>query len=130
VGGGTEAGQGGEVGVDDLKKKRFLWGMLLAWAPLIPALIGLANLFRGISGQKATGLGALDGGLAELFVLYGMVAILVGQVAAIILLFRSFSPGHWGRGFLSLLAICFSGLMLLLVGLFFWLCCSQIHHNF
>jgi hypothetical protein len=104
--------------VDELKKKRFLWGMLLAWAPLIPTLIGLGNVFRGISEQKATGLGAVAGGLSELFVLYGMVAILVGQVAAVVLLFRSFSPGHWGRRFLSLLAICFSGLMLLLVGLF------------
>jgi hypothetical protein len=127
VGGGAEAGQGGQVGVDTLKKKRFLWGVFLAWAPWIPS-IGYA--LRGISEQKATGLGAVAGGLTELFVVCGIGAILIGQVAAIVLLFRAFSPGHWMRSLFSALSICMSGLMLLLVGLFFWLSWFQTHHRF
>jgi len=127
LGGGAEAGESGEVGMDDLKKKRFLWGVLLAWAPWIPTL-GYA--FRGISEQKATGLGAVVGGLVELFVVCGIAAILIGQVAAIVLLCRAFSPGHWIRSLFSVLSICLSGSMLLLVGLFFWLSWSQAHRRF
>jgi len=33
MGDGAEAGESGEVGVEDLKKRRFVLGMLLAWAP-------------------------------------------------------------------------------------------------
>jgi hypothetical protein len=116
--------------VDELKKKRFLWGVALAWAPWIPTLIGLRIAFRGISEQKATGLGALGAGLVESFVLWGIVAILVGQVTAIVLLFRAFSPGHWVRSLFSVLSICLSGLMLLLVGLFLWMSWFQQHHSF
>jgi len=131
LGGREEAGEGGEVGVvEELKKKRFLWGVLLAWAPWIPTLIGIGYAFRGISEQKATGLGAVAGGLTELFVVCGIGAILVGQVAAIVLLFRTFSPGHWVRSSFSMLSICASGLMLFLVGLFFWLSWFQTHHSF
>jgi len=130
VGGGTEAGQGGEVGVDELKKRRFLWGMVLAWAPWIPILIGLGNALIGISRQKAAGIGAVAGGLTELFVVWGIGAVVVGQVTAIFLLFRAFSPGDWMRGLFCVLSICLSALMLLLVGLFFWLSWSQAHHHF
>jgi hypothetical protein len=126
MGGGAEAGESGEVGVDDLKKKRFLWGVGLAWAPWIPTAIGLVSVFMT---QKATGLGVVTGGLSELFVVWGIGAILIGQVAAIVLLSRAFSPGHWVRSLFSGLSICFSGLMLLLVGLFLWLLRFQTHHT-
>jgi hypothetical protein len=117
--------------VDELKKKRrFLWGVALAWSPWIPALVGIGYAFRGILGQKATGLGALAGGLSELFVVCGIGAILIGQIAAIVLLCRAFSPGHRVRGLFSVLSIGLSGVMLLLVGLFFWLSWFQSQHNF
>jgi hypothetical protein len=116
--------------VDEVKKRRFLWGVVLAGSPVIPTLLGLGTLFRGISEQKATGLGVVSGGLAELFFMYGMAALVVGQVSAIFLLFRAFSPGNWRRSFFSGLAICFSGFMLLLVGLFVWLAWFQANHNF
>lgn len=116
--------------MDELKKKPFLWGVALAWAPWIPTLIGFGSAFRGISEQKATGLGGVGAGLAESFVLCAMGAILVGEVAAIVLLSRAFSPGHWIRSSFSVLSICLSGLMLLLVGLFFWLSWFQTRHNF
>ena len=111
---------GNRLIVDELKKKWFLWGVALAWTPWIPTLIGLGNALRGILQQKATGIGVVAGGLTELFVVWGIGAILIGQVAAIVLLFRAFSPGHWLRSLFSILSICLSGLMLLLVGLFLW----------
>ena len=114
--------------MDEPKKKRFLWGVALAWAPWIPTVMGIGSAFRGISEQKATGLGAVAGGVAEMFALWGIFATLISQVAAIVLLFRAFSPGHWARSLFSVLSICLSGLMLLLVGLFLWLFWFQIHH--
>ena len=80
--------------MDELKKRRFVWGVFLAWAPWIPTLIGTGYGLRGISEQKATGLGVVVGGLTEMFVVYGIGAILISQVAAMVLLFRAFSPGH------------------------------------
>jgi hypothetical protein len=114
--------------VDELKKKRFMWGVALAWAPWIPTLIGLRIAFRGISEQKATGLGAVGAGLVESFVLCGIIAILIGQMTAIVLLLRAFSSGHWVRSLFSVLSICLSGLMLLLVFLFLWVSWFQSHH--
>jgi hypothetical protein len=143
VGGGAQAGQGSEVGAhehetgldamevaDEVKKRRFLWGVLLVWTPWIPILIGLGNALIGISRQKATGIGAVAGGLTELFVVWGIGSILIGQMAAIVLLIRAFSPGHWMRSLFSILTLCISGLMLLLVGLFLWLSWFQKHHTF
>ena len=134
MGGGAEARESGEIAVDELNKRRFLWGVGLAWAPWIPALIGIGyafrDAFRGISEQKATGLGAIAGGLSELFVLYGIGAILVGQVAAIVLLIKAFSPGHFVRSLFSVVSICLSGLMLLLAGLFFCMSWFLNHHGY
>lgn len=112
--------------MEDLKKRRFLWGVGLAWAPWIPTLVGIGYAFRGILEQKATGIGVLAGGLTEMFVLWGIGAILIGQVAAIILLVRAFTPGHWARGLFSVLSICLSGFTLLLVFFFAWLTWSQV----
>jgi hypothetical protein len=130
VGGGTETRKSGEISLDQLKKRRFLRGARLAWAPWIPTLFVMGYAFRGIWEQKATGLGAVAGGLSESFVVCGIGAILVGEIAAIVLLFRAFPPGHWMRSLFSVLSICFSGWMLLLVGLFFWLSWFQTHRNF
>ena len=120
MGGGAEAGEGGEVGVEELKKKRFIWGVFLAWVPWIPTLIGLGYAFRGISEQKATGLGAVAGGLAEMFVVWGIGSMIISQVAAIIWLYRAFSGEHWMRNVVSALSICLSGLMLVVVCSFLW----------
>jgi hypothetical protein len=116
--------------VDELTKKRFLWGVVLAWAPWVPILVGLIHTLLGISRQKATGIGAVAGGLTEIFVVWGIGAILIGQVVAIILLFRAFTSGHWIRSFFSIVSICLSALMLVLIGLFLWLSWFQKHHSF
>ena len=106
--------------MDDVSKRRLLWGALLAWSPWVPSLIGLGNAFRGISEQKATGLGAVAGGLSEIFILWGIGGVLIGQVVAIVLLSRTFSSGHWIRSLFAVLSIGLSVLTLLLVGIFVW----------
>lgn len=111
---GTEAIYEGE-------KNRFVWGLVLAWAPAIPFIIGMSRIFGGISENKATGLGAVAGGLAEAYLIFGLVATLAFQVGGIVLLSRSFSPEHGARAVFSALSIGWSILTLLLLGLFLWL---------
>src|ERR1700687_2317069 len=96
--------------MDPLKKKRFLWGVLLAWAPWLPTIIGLGVAFRGIAAEKATGLAVVAGGLAET-----------------VLLVRAFEPGRWLRSLFLVFSLCLSGLMLLLFGVFLWLSWFQMH---
>jgi hypothetical protein len=117
-------------GMDEINKKRIRWGALLVWGPWIPIAVGLGITLRGIAKQKATGIGAVAGGLTELFVVWGIGAILIGQVAAIILLYRAVAAGHWVRNLFSFVSIGLSLLMLLLVGLFLWLSWFQVHHGF
>jgi hypothetical protein len=101
--------------VDDLNKKRFLLGIALAWVPWVPTAVGLSYAFAGISNTKATGLAAIAGGLAESFVLWGIITMVIAQVAAIVWLGKSFSSGHGWRNFVSVISIVLSGLMLVLV---------------
>ncbi|HSB74935.1 MAG TPA: hypothetical protein VLC12_04750 [Terriglobales bacterium] len=55
-------------------KRQFGRGMLLAWAPILALIIAITFIFRGgISEHKATGLGAVAGGLAEGYLVFGLV---------------------------------------------------------
>ena len=111
---------GAEI-TNQAERKTYVWGLILAWAPAIPLIIGMSNTFRGISENKATGLGGVAGGLAEAYLIFGLVATLAFQVGGIVLLSRSFSPGHGARAVFSALSIGWSIFMLLLLGLFLWL---------
>jgi hypothetical protein len=95
--------------LDELKTKRFLWGVALAWAPSVPVLIGLSNVLRGMSRARATELAAVAGGLAGMFAVCGIGAILVAQGTAIFVLLPAFSPGDWMQNLFSVLSICLSG---------------------
>jgi hypothetical protein len=95
--------------------------MLLAWAPLVPILIGLGFAFRGIWNTRATGLAAVAGGIAELLVLWGLVSMIACQVAAIVCLVRSISREHLIRSVVSAASACASAVILLLIGVFLWL---------
>jgi biopolymer transport protein ExbB/TolQ len=103
------------------EKRLFLWGVLLASAPwLFGGILGAVNILKGVSEQKATGLGAVAGGLAEAFITFGLVTTLVFEVSAIVLLARTFSRQHQLRSLSSIVCICMSALMILLVGFFLW----------
>jgi hypothetical protein len=107
--------------MDDPKRNRFLWGILLAWSTLPPVTYGCANSFRGISEQKAIGLGAIAGGLAEGLVPYGMLLTVVAQISGIVLLVRGFSSEHTGRIVVTVASICWSVLTLFLIGMLVWI---------
>jgi len=107
--------------VDDLKQKRFLWGLLLVWLPLLPTLVGLANAFGHIFTGRATGIAVVAGGFTEMFVSIGFLATLVFAFGSIIFLARSFEPGHWLRTSMAVVSMGFSILIILFTGLFCWM---------
>ena len=115
---------------EELRQKRFLLGVALAWAPWIPTMIGLGYVFRGIWNSKATGAAAVAGGFVEMYVLVGLAATLICEVSAMALLFRAFSRGHGVRSAFSVLSIGVSGLMILLFAMSLWLFWFQSRHGF
>src|SRR5579863_4022014 len=113
---------------DDAKRKRFLWGVALAWAPWVPVIFGLGNAFVGIANTKATGLAAVAGGFLEMKLM--IAAMLICEISAMALLFRTFSRGHELRSVFSVFSICASGLLIVLFGLSIWFVWSASHRTF
>ncbi|HVO63710.1 MAG TPA: hypothetical protein VMT53_22495 [Terriglobales bacterium] len=99
----------------DPKRKRFLWGIAVGWCTLIPLVYGCSNSFKGISEQKATGVGAVAGGVAEACVIVGALVLILYPRIAIYLLVTSWSRGQATRNFLSVITILWSGFTLLLI---------------
>jgi hypothetical protein len=107
--------------LEDARSRRFWWGLLLVWVPFLLVIVpGLLNAFRGVSEQKAIGMGAIAGITAEYFATFGFLVSLVFQVTAIVLLLRTLSKEHPARGLLSIISIGCSVFMLLLSGLYVW----------
>jgi hypothetical protein len=105
----------------DQEKKRFAWGLGLAWLPVLLAFgPGLFNGFRGISQERATGLAAVAGGFAEAMVTFGLVAFVVCQAAAIVLLARGLKREEWGRSMVAVVSIVSSVGILALTALMTW----------
>ena len=84
---------------------------------MLPILIG----FAGFSRQKATGVAAVAGGLAEAFATFGILAALIFEIVAIALLVQTFSREHPARASVAVLSLGCSGLTIAILGLFLWL---------
>jgi hypothetical protein len=70
----------------------FSKALLFAWIPMILVIAPLArNVFRSLTPNTATGLGALAGGISEGLVIFGLVALLACEGYAVVLLVRGFS---------------------------------------
>lgn len=112
---------------DALRRKRFLWGLLLAWAPWVPTMIGVGYLFIGINNSRATGLAAVAGGMAELLVWWGVAAMFVSQIAAIVWLVRSLSSRGIWYSVIAVVSIMASAVTLLLLCTFLFLAYRSMH---
>jgi hypothetical protein len=107
------------------KAKRFLWGIALVWLPWIPILIAFGY---ALSAAKATGIAAVVGGFTEIFLMYGVIGAFIAQLFAIVLLSKSLLPEWPVRNFFSILSLCLSGLLIVLIAVFLWLSWSWAHH--
>lgn len=98
-----------------------MWGLLLSWTPLIPIAAGLLGNPHGR--YALTGVRDLAGSVIIAFTIFGLAVTGLSQVAAIMLLFRSFPFGY--RVFAAL-SICWSGLMLVLSGVCIWMLLGEV----
>jgi hypothetical protein len=90
--------------MEEAKRERFLWGMLLAWIPWIPLFFALHEAFKGVSEQRATGAGAVLAGL-QFFAIFGLVIAIVFGVSA---LCSWFEPYRVNAGFAPCSRFCLS----------------------
>jgi hypothetical protein len=115
--------------MDERVKKRFFWGVLLAWIPAIPLVFTLIRGLRDLSTSHATGLAAVASGFVQVYLTLGVGLTLVFEVAAIVLLFRSFSRGDLLRSLVAIASLCGSALILFLFGIFIWLFFFKMPHT-
>jgi hypothetical protein len=111
-----------------LSKRRFVWGIALAGTSSIPLIILFFIAFRGIQPEKATGLAAIAGGLAEGYSTLGLLLTFLLPVAAIVVLRKSWSGANSTRKMFSVLITIWSAFMLLIYGLGAWLFFSGLPH--
>jgi hypothetical protein len=104
----------------DQDRKFFAWGVGLAWLPLLLLVPSLFSAFRGVSQEKATGLAAVAGGFAEALATFGLLAFVVCQIAAIVLLARAVKRERWGRSMVAVISIVWSTGILALTALATW----------
>ena len=102
--------------------KRFRHGLFFAWVPLLFFIVPTAiGIIRAIAQrEKATGLAAVAGGVAEVAATFGLVVIVASEVVAIVMLVRTFSRSRLTRTFVAIFSVGCSGLLLLVLGLFLW----------
>src|SRR5438874_13734511 len=65
------------------KRKWFVWGTLVTCVLSILLVIGMAQSFRGIFAEHATGLAAVAGGVAEAYLTFSVVLVLVIPISVI-----------------------------------------------
>ena len=119
-----------EENLEITQTKRFRYGLLLAWIPLIffivPTAIGVVRSITQASSEKATGLAAVAGGVAEVAATFGLVVIVASEVVGIVMLVGSSSRNHAFRTVVAIVSIVCSSLLLLVLGLFLWF--AIVHH--
>jgi hypothetical protein len=97
----------------DVNRKRFRYGVLLAWVPVLILVVpGILSMVSVFDRSKTTGLGAVAGGWSQGFTMFGLVTFVAAQVAAIILLGKSFSETNRSQRWLAVLTIIVSLLFL------------------
>jgi hypothetical protein len=121
-----------QVQNQDSGRRLFLWGTVLAWLPVLPIIYWIVLGIREFANQKQTGLGAVAGGVSEVFVTIGLVVAFAVPLAGIVLLVRSFSGRHRLRSFFTVISILWSALILLGLSCAMWLlthATQTIHPN-
>jgi hypothetical protein len=102
------------LNVDGAKSLR--WGILLAWVPLAMVVVpGVFYSFHGITEQKATGLGAVAGGIAEMILTWGVLSFIGVEVASLVFTVRALRGGVGRAGVLPAVASVMGALLALTI---------------
>ena len=119
-----------EDNLEITQRKRFRYGLLLAWIPLIffivPTAIGIIRAIAQASSEKATGLAVVAGGIGEVAATFGLAVIVASEVVGIVMLVRTSSRNHPIRTVVAIVSVVCSSLLLLVLGLFLWF--ATVHH--
>lgn len=119
-----------EDNLEITQRKRFRYGLLFAWVPLlffiVPTAIGIIRAIAQVSSEKATGLAAVAGGVAEVAATFGLAVIVASEIVGIVTLLRSSSRDHPLRAVVAIVSVVCSSLLLLVLGLFLWF--AIVHH--
>lgn len=102
-------------------KKWLILGLVLSLTTVIPVAVGLLGTLHGRN--AIAGVRDVAGSVIISFTVFGLAVTSLSQVAAIVLLFRSFPFGY--RVF-STLSICWSGLILVLSGVCMWMLLAEV----
>jgi len=104
-----------EENLEITQKKRFRYGLLLAWVPLlffiVPTAIGIIRGIAQVSSEKATGLAVVTGGVAEVAATFGLLVIVASEVVGIVMLVRTSSRNHTIRTVVAIASVVCSGLL-------------------
>ena len=113
-----------EDNLEITQRKRFRYGLLLAWIPLmffiVPTAIGIIRAIAQASSEKATGFAVVAGGVGEVAATFGLVVIVASEVIGIVMLVRTSSRNHPIRAVVAIVSVVCSSLLLLVLGLFLW----------
>lgn len=100
-------------------RKWLIWGLLLSWSTVVPVVFGVVeNAPNGVTGARD-----MTASVVVSFTVFGLAMALLSQVVAIVFLVKSFPFGYRA---LSMLAICWSTVMLFLSGSCIWLLVQQV----
>lgn len=102
----------------DRKTSQFLWGAALVAILSMPILLAF---FRQFSMPKQNGLGAVAGGLSEIYMTIGMASTILLPALAIILLLGSLSKVRLGRSLFAAALVFWSTLVLAYYGVAVWM---------
>ena len=90
-------------------KRVFRKGLLFAWIPLGIFLLPLViNLVRVLEPNKATGLGAVAGGVSESLALLGFISFIASEIYAVAQLVKAYPDNVGGSKVLAIITIVIS----------------------
>ena len=88
----------------------------MAWVPLAAVVLpGILNSFRGITEQKATGLGAVAASIAEVLMIWGVLSLIAVELASLVFTVRALRAGVGKSGVLPAVASVLGALLALTI---------------
>ena len=96
---------------------KFTKGLFFAWIPLLVFTVPMfLEIFRSISSDRATGLGAVAGGISEGLAVLGLATIVTCEIYAIVVLARTLKETTPAKSLTAIVSIVSGATLLILMG--------------